>query len=61
VSGFISVLVVLVLAVLFGWLSVRAWHVRNAAARIVGGLVTVLLTLVFAAISVVGLLGEKKL
>ena len=60
-SGFIGVLVVLVLAVLFGWLSVRAWHVRNAAARTVGGLVTALLTLVFAAISVVGLLGVYRL
>src|SRR5882762_907180 len=61
VSGFIGVVVVLVLVVLFGWLAIRAWHVRNMALRIVGGLLTSLLTLVFAAVSVVGLVGVYRL
>jgi mono/diheme cytochrome c family protein len=61
VSGFIGVAIVLGLAVLFAWLSTRAWRLRNTAIRIVGGLLTALLTLVFAAVSIVGLLGVYRL
>jgi len=61
VSGFIGVAVVLVLAVLFSWLCVRAWRARNTVVRIFGGLLTTLLTLLFAAVAVVGLLGVYRL
>jgi len=61
VSGFIGVAIVLVLAVLFAWLSTRAWRVRNTALRIAGGVLTALLTLVSAAVSIVGLLGVYRL
>jgi hypothetical protein len=61
VSGFIGVAIVLVLAVLCGWLSTRAWRLRNTAGRIVGGLLTALLTLVFAAVAIVGVLGVYRL
>ena len=60
-SGFIGVAIVLVLAVLFGWLSTRTWRVRNTAVRIVGGGLTALLTLLFAVVSIVGLLGVYRL
>jgi mono/diheme cytochrome c family protein len=61
VSGFIGIGVVVVLAVLFGWLSVSAWRAHNTAVRIIGGVVTALLSLLFAAISMVGLLGVYRL
>ncbi len=60
-SGFIGVAVVVVLAALFAWLATRAWRVRNTAMRIVGGLVTGLLTLVCAVVSIVALLGVYRL
>lgn len=60
-SGFIGVLVVLALAVAFGWLSFRAWRVSNLALRIPTGLATALLSLVFAAATALGLAGVYRL
>jgi mono/diheme cytochrome c family protein len=44
-------------AVLFAWLARRAWRARNAIVKWVGVVVSGLLTLVFAAVSVVSLVG----
>jgi cytochrome c553 len=61
VSGIIELVAAIILAIVFAWLSVRAWRVRNIALRVVGGLLTALLTLVCAAVSVVGLVGAYRL
>ncbi len=61
VSGIVELLVVILLAIGFGWLSLRAWRVRNVALRIIGGLLTALLTIILAALSVGGLVGASKL
>jgi cytochrome c553 len=53
--------VALLLAILFAWLSLRAWRVRSLALRIVAGVVTALLTLVLALVSIVGLAGAYRL
>jgi hypothetical protein len=60
-SGIIQLVVVIVLAIVFALLSVRALRVRNVTRRIVGGLLAGLLTAVFAAVSVVGLVGGYRL
>src|SRR5258708_589167 len=60
-SGFVGVLVVVLLALVFAWLATRAWRLQNVAWRILGGLLTTLATLVLAAVSVVGLLGVYRL
>lgn len=60
-SGIATLVVVIVLAVLFGFLCVRAWCLNSVVLRIVGGIVTALLTLVLAAVSVVGLVGVYRL
>ena len=60
-SGIVQLVAVIVLAIAFAWLSIRAWRVRNVAVRIIAGLVTALLTLVLAAVSVVGLAGTYRL
>jgi len=61
VSGVVALVVVIALAVLFGWLATRAWRLSNAAARIVGAIVAGLLTLLFAAVAVVGAIGFVRL
>jgi mono/diheme cytochrome c family protein len=61
VSGLIGVVVVLVVAILFGWLCVRAWRLRNTPLRIGAGLLSGLVTLVLAAVSVVSLIGVYRL
>ena len=61
VSGIIALVVLMLLAIGFGWLSVRAWTGRTLLVRYVGGPLSVIVTLVLAAISVVGLLGVYRL
>lgn len=60
-SGIIELIVVIILAILFAWLAVRGWRVRNVVMRVIGGIVASLLTLVLAAVSVVGLVGAYRL
>ena len=60
-SGIIGLVIAILVAILFAWLAVRAWHLRNPALRIVTGLLASLLTLGFVAISVVGLVGAYRL
>jgi mono/diheme cytochrome c family protein len=50
-------LVIVAVSVLFGWLVWRAWHARNAIVKWGGIVLSGLLTLVFAAVSVVTLVG----
>ena len=54
-------LVVLALAVFLGWLAVRAWRTRNPFVKWGLGILTSLLTLVVAAVSVLALTGWSKL
>ena len=59
--GIVELLIAIVLTIAFGFLAIRAWRMRSVVLRIIAGLVTTLLTLVLAAVSVVGLLGAYKL
>jgi mono/diheme cytochrome c family protein len=61
VSGIIGLVVVIVLAAVVGWLTVRSWRSRNMLVRYLGSLVAALVTLVLAAISVIGLVGVYRL
>lgn len=60
-SGIVELVVVLGLACAAGWACWRIWRVRTLGARLVGGIVTGLLTLLLAAIGVVGLVGVYRL
>jgi len=61
VTGIVSVIIVIVVAVVLGWITSRAWRLRNTALRIVAGLVSGLLTVVLAVVSIVGLAGVYRL
>ena len=54
-------LIMLLVAVLFGWLAVRAWRAKNAIVKWGGVVLCSLLTLIVAALSVVTLIGLVKL
>jgi mono/diheme cytochrome c family protein len=56
-----GIIFVVVLAVVFGWLATRAWHAKNPFVRFPGSLVSGLLTILFAAIGVLGLIGTYQL
>jgi mono/diheme cytochrome c family protein/cytochrome c553 len=60
-TGTIQVVVVVILAVAFGYLAWRAWRLRNLALKIIAGLLTTLLTIVCAIVGVLGLLGAYKI
>jgi mono/diheme cytochrome c family protein len=53
-------LVLVALAVLFGWLAFRLWRVKNRFIKWAGVLLSALLTLVFALVSILVLLGMLK-
>lgn len=53
-------LVVLAFAVFMGWLAVRAWRARNPFLKWGGGVLSSLLTLLIAAVSVLALVGLAK-
>jgi len=61
VSGIIGLIVVIVLAIVLGWLTARSWRSRNMLMRYLGSLVAALVTLVLAAISIVSLVGVYRL
>jgi mono/diheme cytochrome c family protein len=61
VTGIVSVIIAIVLAIVLGWITSRAWRLRNTALRIVAGLVSGLLTLVLTIVSIVGLAGVYRL
>jgi mono/diheme cytochrome c family protein len=57
----ISIVLVLALAVVFGWLSLRAWRVRQVVLRWLGIIVSALLAVVFAVVGVAGAIGYFRL
>jgi mono/diheme cytochrome c family protein len=57
----VSVLVLILLILLFGWLAWGLWHARNGSVRWLGGILSSLLTLVAAALTVVVLLGFYRM
>jgi mono/diheme cytochrome c family protein len=61
VSGIIELVVVILLAIGFGWLATRAWRMRNVLVRIVAGVLSTLATLLLAVISILGLVGTYRL
>ncbi|HEY3058907.1 MAG TPA: cytochrome c [Chloroflexota bacterium] len=61
VIGILELVVAIVLAIVFGWLCLRAWHRRNLAIRIVLGLIATVLTVVLALVSIVGVVGAYRL
>jgi mono/diheme cytochrome c family protein len=61
VIGIISVVVAIVLALVLGWATRRAWRLRNVPLRILTGVVSGLLTLVLTIVSIVGLAGVYRL
>lgn len=58
---FVGLAIVLILALVFGFLVVRAWGSKNMLLKWVGVILAGLLTLVFAAVFVASLLGTLKL
>ena len=60
-SGIIELIVAILVAIALGWLSVRAWRMRNLPLRILAGVVASLLTVLVAVISIVGLVGAYRL
>jgi mono/diheme cytochrome c family protein len=61
VSGIVQLAIVIVLAVILGWLTVRVRRLRNRAARFAAGLAGALGVVLLAAIAVVGLIGVYHL
>lgn len=61
IFDFAGVLVLVVLVVLLGWLATRAWGAKNAIVKWLGVVLAGLLTLIFALVTVVGLIGFYKL
>jgi mono/diheme cytochrome c family protein len=61
ITNLLILLVVIGLAVLFGWLTYRAIRARRLWVKIVGGIAAGLLTLVFAAVATVGAIGLAKM
>lgn len=61
IANLIVLLLIIGLAVLFGWLTYRAIRARKLAIKIPGIILAGLLTLVFAAISAVGAVGLVKM
>ena len=61
IGNIISLLVLLLFVVLFAWLATRAWRARRAWIKWPGVVLTGLLTLVFAAVTIVAVLGFVKL
>jgi high-affinity nickel permease len=61
VIGIVSVIVAIALAIALGWVTRRAWRLRNTALKIVAGIVSGLLTLVLALVSIVGVVGVYRL
>ena len=60
IGNIVSLLVLVLLVVLFAWLATRAWRARRAWVKWPGVILTGLLTLVFAAVTVVAVLGFAK-
>ena len=61
VSGIITLAIVIVLTIAFAWLMVRAWRSRSLLARYAGGPLSAIVTVILAAVSIVGLLGAYRL
>lgn len=57
----VGVLVLVVLVVLFGWLTMRAWGAKDAILKWAGVVLAGLLTLIFALVTGAGLIGFYKL
>ena len=61
IGNILSLLVLVLLVVLFAWLAVRGWRARRAIVKWPGVILAGLLTLVFAVVAVVAVLGFVKL
>ena len=61
IGNIVSLLVLVLLVVLFAWLVARAWRAKRAFVKWPGVILAGLLTLVFAAVTVVAVLGFVKL
>ena len=61
IVNIVSLLVLVLLVVLFAWLAARAWRAKRAFVKWPGVILAGLLTLVFAAVTVVAVLGFVKL
>ena len=61
IGNIVSLLVLVLLVVLFAWLATRAWRAKRAFVKWPGVILAGLLTLVFAAVTVVAMLGFVKL
>ncbi len=61
IGNVISVLVLVVVVVLFAWLTQRAWAVHNAILRWIGAVLAGLITTVVALVTIVAVIGFIKL
>ena len=57
IGNIIGLVILVLIAVFFGWLTWRAWHAKNAIVKWMGVVFGALLTLVFALVSVVIAMG----
>jgi mono/diheme cytochrome c family protein len=57
----VGLIVLVLLAVLFGWLTGKAWRARGAWTKWLGAFLAGLFTLIFALLSVLGALGTYKI
>ena len=60
IGNIVSLLVLVLFVVLFAWLATRAWRARRAWVKWPGVILTGLLTLIFAAVTVMAVLGFAK-
>ena len=60
ITNFMILLFIIGLAVLFGWLTRKAWRATNPFVKWIGAILSGLLTLVVTFVSVVGLIGVFK-
>ena len=57
IFDFVGVLILLLLVLLFGYLASRAWRARNIIVRLLLGILSTLLALIFTLVLVVALIG----
>jgi mono/diheme cytochrome c family protein len=60
IGNILGFLVIILLMLVFGWLTWRAWHSRRAWIKWVGGILSALLTMIFLLVGVLAVVGFFK-
>jgi len=61
IGNILGFLVIILLMLVFGWLTWRAWHSRRALIKWGGGILSALLTMIFLLVGVLAIVGFYKL